>query len=169
MCDDKDKEIARLREELHISWIDKQEIEARYENHAREICAAFRRAAEGTYDARLEEERDKLRTEVARMREMLEQVVNEVYAFGYPESTPNAVGQPVSTEPTPVDLVAHAIRKLSTELTALRALKARVEDQDVLPHEFSYQYCMENDVPLTDKDLVMEVCIAYAATLIGDA
>lgn len=62
-----------------------------------------------------------LEAEKQRRGELLEEVVTEVAGFGYPESTPNAVGQPVSTEPTPPQLVAHAIRTLKARAGKLEA------------------------------------------------
>ena len=54
----------------------------------------------------------KLREENQRMENQLSSIVDEVlHVTDYPESTPNAVGQPVSTEPTPLHLVEHLAKK----------------------------------------------------------
>ncbi len=63
----------------------------------------------------------KLRTDNERLREELEEVVNEVVQDGgITTSTPNAVGQPVPLEPTPHEMVAEQsgnLRRLRGQLT----------------------------------------------------
>ena len=64
----------------------------------------------------LKSHNEQLQGEVERMREEVEQVVNEVVIDGgITESTPNAVGQLVSTEPKPHQMVAEKIRQLKAE------------------------------------------------------
>jgi len=47
--------------------------------------------------------------EIERLREELESVVNEVMPYSPSEQTPNAAGQPVSTEPSPSEMVAEIL------------------------------------------------------------
>jgi len=66
--------------------------------------------------ATIREQAAELEGEVERLRDELCAVVDEaVQDGGIDEQTPNAVGQPVSTEPTPSDMVGNAIRNLRKE------------------------------------------------------
>jgi len=64
-----------------------------------------------------------LEAEKYRRGNLLEDVVNEVAMFGYPDMTVNAAGAAVSTEPEPAQLVAHAIRVLKARAEKAEAAR----------------------------------------------
>ena len=65
-----------------------------------------------------------LTARIAELEDQLNAIVDESMGYGYPESTPNAAGQPVSTEPAPADLVRHALRSCQARIAELeRALE----------------------------------------------
>ena len=64
-----------------------------------------------------------LEDEKYRRGNLLEDVVNEVAMFGYPDMTVNAAGAAVSTEPEPAQLVAHAIRVLKARAEKAEAAR----------------------------------------------
>lgn len=69
---------------------------------------------------KLSDEKAELRAEIERRGELLEGIVDECQGFGYPDYTRNAAGQPVSMEPTPLDMVSYAIKILKTEVERLK-------------------------------------------------
>ncbi len=73
------------------------------------------------------EELEKLDRQKA-AEEELEQVVNEVMQIGgITEWTPNAVGQPVSTEPRPHEMVAEVIKRCTKQAATIKRLRALVD------------------------------------------
>ena len=106
---------------------------------------------------------DALRAENERRGELLENVISEVAHFGYPESTPNAVGQAVSTEPEPAQLVEHAINTLKAENARLQKRVGELELYLALERECWDLRCIDIPSFCDDKEVGWIVIEHYMA------
>lgn len=121
--------VAELREKLrvkHSAWADEVLTANRAHAELAEVQGVCSKNGELLAESLFrEEKKDAALAEVG--EELSEVVTSALVVDGFPESTPNAAGQPVSTEPKPSELVDYAIRTLKKEQAELVALLRQLE------------------------------------------